>query len=213
MDISKSENRIKIEEFILTNMDEMSPEQMSVKLFEDLGISVQPHDITDYIKNYIKKGNSLVSNMTKMVDDVLSANIDMNVLEATKQFSISQINEEFKLIYDRINTLYQMAKLDPEKASYDKRITDYLERANQLRNIISKDYITEIKNNLMLDIGKRIVLSAIANFIPYIPEDKRVEAKDKFMNSLSFLFNNYVDSEPENVSKIKKEYGKTEENK
>jgi hypothetical protein len=211
MKIEKSPKRIEIEKRIIELMPQKNPIEISTILTQEFGEVFEPFDVDYYIKKYISNGKAIIQKVVDAANESLSLNIDNSVLEVSRKFSISEINKEFEIIYDRIKKLYELAKIYPDEPSYDRRIVAYLERASILRSVVMKDYMTEIKKNIMLDIGKRIILGAISIFIPYIPDSKKIEAKDKFMAFISNLLSEDFIKEDDKVKEIKDEYGKTEE--
>jgi hypothetical protein len=211
MKIEKSPKRIEIEKRIIELMPQKNPIEISTILTQEFGEVFEPFDVEYYIKKYISNGKAIIQKVVDAANESLNLNIDNSVLEVSRKFSISEINREFEIIYDRIKKLYELAKIYPDEPSYDRRIVAYLERASILRSVVMKDYMTEIKKNIMLDIGKRIILGAISIFIPYIPDSKKIEAKDKFMAFISNLLSEDFVKEDDKVKEIKDEYGKTEE--
>jgi len=211
MKIEKSPKRIEIEKRIIELMPQKNPIEISTILTQEFGEVFEPFDVEYYIKKYISNGRAIIQKVVDAANESLNLNIDNSVLEVSRKFSISEINREFEIIYDRIKKLYELAKIYPDEPSYDRRIVAYLERASILRSVVMKDYMTEIKKNIMLDIGKRIILGAISIFIPYIPDSKKIEAKDKFMAFISNLLSEDFVKEDDKVKEIKDEYGKTEE--
>jgi hypothetical protein len=210
MKIEKSPKRIEIEKRIIELMHQKNPIEISTILTQEFGEVFEPFDVEYYIKKYISSGNSIVKKVADAADVSFNLGIDNSILEVSRRFSISEINKEFEIIYDRVKKLYELAKIYPDDPSYDRRIVAYLERASILRSVIMKDYMTEIKKNIMLDIGKRIILGAISIFIPYIPDSKKIEAKNKFMSFISHLFSEDFMQEDNKVKEIKEEYGETE---
>jgi len=211
MKIEKSPKRIEIEKRIIELMPKKSPVEISIIITQEFGEVFEPLDVEYYINKYISNGNAIIQKVVDAAEESLNLGIDNSVLEVSRKFSISEINKEFEIIYDRIKKLYELARMYPDEPSYDRRIVAYLERASILRSVVMKDYISEIKKNIMMDLGKRIILGAISTFIPYIPDTKKIEAKDKFMAFISNLLSEDFIQEDNKIKEIKEEYGKTEE--
>ncbi|MEM5778695.1 MAG: hypothetical protein QXK49_03650 [Candidatus Aenigmatarchaeota archaeon] len=210
--IFNSKYRIEIEKYIFENIADKSFEEISVELSNKYDLIITPEDVEDYYRKVIVQGKALITQVANASKDVteLDFNLDKDLSNVVARFSYDVLSKEFNLIYDRIEELYKYAKNDPQNSSYDKRIIAYLERANQLRNFILKDAFEDLKRSVIADVGKRIIISAFSTFLHYIPDEYKNEAKDKFMNAIKKIIQNNL-KEPEEIKKIREEYGQTTE--
>lgn len=207
--ILSSQYRLDIEKFIIEHIKDMSFEQIAIEITKKFNEIFTPGEVQDYYDNYISQGKSAVGQIVEAAKDVanIEFDFDKDLQNITARFSYDVLSKEFELIYDRIRELYAYAKLNPDNGSYDKRIVAYLERANQLRGFIIKDSFKELKKAVISDVGKKIIIAAISTFIVYIPDDKKEEAKNKFLNAISGIIKSQFE-EPEDIKNIREEYGK-----
>ncbi len=205
--IYKAKNRLELEKYIIENIKDKSFEILSLEMTKKFNEIFSPEEIEEYYDEIIAQGKAIVGQIADAAKDVATVDFDFDadLTNVIARFSYDVISKEFEIIYDRIKTLYNLSKQDPDNPSYDKRIVSYLERANQLRSFVLKDAFNELKRTLILDIGKRIIISAISTFIPYIPEDKKDEAKNKFMKSIENLINQQF-QEPDEIKNIREQY-------
>ena len=128
----------------------------------------------------------------------------------TVYFSFQKTNEDLDMIYSRIRDLLLLSKRDPENDTYDRRIAEYLKRAESIRERVIKSQFEELRRSVISSIGKKIVLSAVSIFFPYINKDKREEVKKMFISSIESIVSENKPIEPDDIKIIRENYASKE---
>jgi hypothetical protein len=160
-----------------------------------------------YRKRYLEEGKGLMNDCIAVSKDLskfeLPAVSEVDTLSS--YFSFKKTNEDLTLIYDRIRELNTLARQNPDNDSFDKRISEYIKRADCIKDRIIKGQYEDLRKSLLLNMGKKLVVAAIGELMPYIPYAKRDEAKRKFMSAIEPLINNeMVPPDPADIIDIKK---------
>jgi hypothetical protein len=163
--------------------------------------------IQAYQKKYLQNGKGLCNDVINTTKDMskfeLPAVSEIDTLSS--YFSFKKTNEDLTLIYDRIRDLNTLARQNPDNDSFDKRISEYIKRADCIKERIVKSQYEDLRKSLLLNMGKKLVIAAIGVLMPYIAYDKREEARKRFMSAIEPLINNeIVPPDPEDIIDLKK---------
>lgn len=163
--------------------------------------------IKQYQDKYLANGKGLCNDVINTTKDLskfeLPAVSEIDTLSS--YFSFKKTNEDLNLIYDRIRELNSLAKSYPDNDSFDKRISEYIKRADCIKERIVKSQYEDLRKSLLLNMGKKLVIAAIGVLMPYIPYDKRDEARKRFMSAIEPLINNeIIPPDPGDIIDIKK---------
>jgi hypothetical protein len=163
--------------------------------------------IKQYQEKYLANGKGLCNDVINTARDLgkfeLPAVSEIDTLSS--YFSFKKTNEDLNLIYERIRELNVLAKGNPDNDSYDKRISEYIKRADSIKERIVKSQYEDLRKALLLNTGKKLVVAAIGVLMPYVPYDKRDEARKRFMSAIEPLINNeIIPPDPEDIIDIKK---------
>lgn len=100
-------------------------------------------------------------------------------------FTFNSTKSDLDFIYTRINALKILADANPEDDQYDKRIQDYMNRAEKIRERVFKFQYEQIRRAILVSVGKKICMAAVSIFLPYIPKEKRAEAVERFESAVT----------------------------
>lgn len=202
--IASSPSRALLEQKLLAGTD---PEKIALEIATETGEAFDVDGIKSYQKKYLEPGKGLVNDVINTTKDLskfeLPAVSEIDTLSS--YFSFKKTNEDLDLIYTRIRELKKKAEEFPEDDSYDKRMSEYLKRADCIKERIVKSQYEDLRKSLLLNMGKKLVIAAIGVLMPYIAYDKRDEARKRFMSAIEPLINNeMVPPDPEDIIDIKK---------
>ena len=204
--IASSEHRMDIEKRLF--FTDTPLHDLAMELSKEFNEIITVEMLYAYKQKYSFKGKSLTETVLKATQDLVKTELppsdDMD--ELAIHFSFKRINEDLQIIYDRIDTLNKLAIDSPSDDSYDRRIDNYIKRAESIRSGLIKNQFNNLRKAILLNIGKKIAVAAIGIFMPYVSPGNRDEAKRRFMAAIEPLLNlDVVGKEPENISDIKKE--------
>lgn len=203
--VAASPARAKIEEKILAGIE---PILISQQIAIETNLAVEPEEIIAYKKKYLKEGKGLCHDIMSATRDLakfeLPAATEIDTLSS--YFSFQRTNDDLELIYERVRELTELARKNPSDDNYDKRVCDYLKRAESIRERIFKGQFEDLRRSILLNIGKKIVVAAISVLMPYVGYGKRDEAKRLFMDAIEPLLNpNMAPPVPADIEKIVEE--------
>lgn len=197
--VLNSKNREVVEEELMKwNTYKAISEKM-----KELGEDIDEASIQAYHNEYVRHGKSLVKDIVNMKKDMVKYEPDplSEVDKLTVFFSFQKTNEDLETIYSRIAELLKLAKMDPENDTYDKRAAEYFKRAEAIRDRVIKSQFEELRQSVVANIGKKIILSAISIFFPYISPDKRDEAKRQFVSAIESIVSGAKLPDPPNMNR------------
>ena len=160
-----------------------------------------------YQAKYLAAGKGLCNDVINVSRDLskfeMPAVSEIDTLSS--YFSFKKTNEDLNLIYERIRELNTLAKSNPDNDSFDKRISEYIKRADCIKERIVKSQYEDLRKSLLLNMGKKLVIAAIGVLMPYIAHDRRDEARKRFMSAIEPLINNeMVPPDPSDIIDIRK---------
>jgi hypothetical protein len=184
--IAASEARPYIEELILAAAPSS---EISLRVAEKFDVLFSPQVIEQYRQKALKDGNSPMQQIVKVTQDL--ANNDLPPLDELSKlsanFSFKKTNDDLELLYDRIRKLRKCADEEPEEASYDRRIKEYLAQAEAIRTRVFRHQYEQIRHAILLTVGKKLCTAAISILMPYIHKDHRQEAMRRFQAAIEPL--------------------------
>jgi hypothetical protein len=165
-----------------------SAEMIARQVKERHDVDITVSSISKYRQEYWKKGNSPIHDIIEVSADLskdFPAENDRDRL--FQHFTFKSTNDDLDLIYDRIRQLRVLANQEPDKSSYDKRIKDYLSQAEAIRTRVFRHDYDRIRKAVLISVGKKLCMAAISILMPYIRDDKRKEALNRFQSAIEPL--------------------------
>lgn len=197
--VAQSPARATVEELILSGK---TNEEIVSDVAGRMGVVLAVSDIETYRERYLKTGKGLCHEVIAASRDLgkseLPAVSEVDTLSG--YFSFKRTNDDLDLIYDRIRELTALSRKYPDEDSYDKRISEYLKRAESIRERIFKGQFEELRKSILLNMGKKLVVAAITVLMPYIEYSKREEAKKLFMDAIAPILNVEMPEEPVDIA-------------
>jgi hypothetical protein len=159
-------------------------------------------EVEAYREKYLKTGQGLCHEVIEASRNLgraeLPATNDIDTLSSF--FSFKRTNDDLELIYSRIRELTELSRQYPDIDSYDKRIAEYLKRAESIRERIFKGQFEDLRKSILMNAGKKLVVAAITVLMPYVQYNKREEAKKLFLDAIAPILNVEVPMEPEDIA-------------
>lgn len=202
--IASSEYRMDIEKRLF--FTDTPLHKLAMELSKEFNEVITVEMLYAYKQKYSFKGKSLTETVVKATQDLVKSELppSTDIDELSIYFSYKRINEDLQIIYDRIEALNRLAIDSPGDDSYDKRIDNYIKRAESIRQGIIKNQFNNLRKAILLNIGKKIAVAAIGIFMPYVSPVNRDEAKRRFMAAIEPLLNmDIIEKEPINITEIR----------
>jgi len=181
------------------------------KVAEQYKLIFEVEDIERYRKESFIQDDSPMRQIARVTQDI--SNVEPpptdEFSKLSLNFSFQKTNEDLELLYGRIRKLAPLAEKYPEDPTYDRRIKEYLSQAEAIRTRVYKHQYEQIRQAVLLTIGKKICTAAISILMPYIHKDFRMEAMRRFQASVEPLLD--LKSMPEMPADITKESIKYEQ--
>lgn len=182
-------------------------DKIALEIATETGETFDVGAIEMYQAKYLASGKGLCNDVINTTKDLskfeLPAVSEIDTLSS--YFSFKKTNDDLDLIYSRIRDLSALARSNPDNDSFDKRISEYIKRADCIKERIVKSQYEDLRKSLLLNMGKKLVIAAIGVLMPYIPYDRRDEARKRFMSAIEPLINNeMVPQDPADIIDIKK---------
>lgn len=102
-------------------------------------------------------------------------------------FSFQKTNEDLEMLYDRIRKLKKLADDNPDDPTYDRRIKEYMAQAEAIRTRVFRHQYEQIRQAVLMTIGKKITTAAISVLMPYINKEYKPEAMRRFQAAIEPL--------------------------
>lgn len=183
--IAQSPLRPTIDELILKGF---SSKKIAHHLFESgASDTFSEKTISDYKANIFRQKDSPLMAVAAVVQNLTDNDPPPgnNSEMLASHFTFNSTKADLDFIYSRINTLKILAEANPEDDQYDKRIQDYMNRAEKIRERVFKFQYEQIRRAILVSVGKKICMAAVSIFLPYVNKDKRAEAVERFESAVT----------------------------
>ena len=175
---------------------------------EKTGEAFDETDISEYNKDYMLTGKSLVSEVINMSRDMAKHDCPpaSDADHLAQFFSFKNTTDDLEMIYNRVRELREEAKKHPDDDSYDGRVVKYMDQAEKIRARVIKNQFDSLRKTILLTIGKKIAAAAVAVFLPYISQSHKDEARKKFLDAIEPLIDTeMVPKVPEDIQDVEKD--------
>ena len=205
--VAASKARALIEECFLARK---RPHEIVIIVAERTNECFDVEDLRAYYHEYMEKGHSLIADCLMVAKDLscneLPAVTDSD--ELAKFFSHKNTTEDLRMIYDRVRELTTIAKANNADDSFDARIVKYLDQAEKIRGRVIKNQFDSLRQSIVVNVGRKMVVAAIASFLPYVGPKYKTEAKEKFLKSIEPLINtDWTPTVPDDIQDIVEDIG------
>jgi len=162
---------------------------ISEAVVQKYGILFEPADIEKYRQQSMLEEGSPIRQIVKVTGDLAGSELPPTdeLSKLSFNFSFQKTNEDLDLLYDRIRKLKVLADANPDDPTFDRRIAEYISKAEAIRTRVFRNQYEQIRQAILLTIGKKICTAAISILFPYIPKDFRPEAMRRFQASIESL--------------------------
>ncbi len=202
--VATSTARAMVEELLIARKP---IQEIMVIVAEKTGQAFTEDDIKEYDEEYLKQGKGLANEVISLSKDLagheLPATTDAEQLSTF--FSFKNTTEDLEMIYARVRELRTQAKMHPDDDSYDARVVKYLDQAEKIRARVIKNQFDNLRKTILLTVGKKIAAAAVTVFLPFIPRDRRDEARKRFLAAMEPLIETgSLPEPPEDVEEAEK---------
>ena len=170
-------------------MEDTPSSLISTQVAEKHGVLFEPAEIEQYRQKALTDKNGPFQQIVKVTKDLSSAELPASdeLSRLSVNFSFQKTNEELEWLNERIKKLLKLADEEPEEPSYDRRIKEYLAQAEAIRTRVFRHQYEQIRQAIMMTVGKKICVAATSILMPYIHKDHKQEAMRRFQAAIEPL--------------------------
>ena len=156
---------------------------------EKYGTIVEPADIEKYRQAMPAATPEVVKQIVQVTNDLAGKEMPATdeLSKLSMNFSFQKTNEDLDLLYDRIRKLKVLADANPDDPTYDRRISEYIAKAEAIRTRVFKHQYEQIRQAILLTVGKKIATAAVSILVPYIHRDHKQDAMRRFQAAIEKL--------------------------